>query len=287
MSSGWVCVHRSMLKWEWASDPATGWLFMHLLLKANYEPSRWKGNEIGRGQLVVGRKQLAKDTGLSEQQVRTALDKLKSTSSLTIKATNRFSIITICNYDKYQDIQKDNNQQINQQPNQQATNKQPTDNQQATTSKQLNNLNKKTKKQETTIQRCAYGECLNVLLSDDEHIKLTQKYGANALNVGIDILDSWIASKPGQLSWFEKKYSSAFAVLKPKNSWVWQRVAESAVSRPTSNGLPMTKAEIKQQKILDQIEKYKQMEEIENEQNGSSTVVGSYRVSVSDQRRIE
>ena len=61
------------------------------------------------------------------------MERLKSTNELTIKSTNRYSIITICNYDSYQLSEDDNNQQANQ-PN---PNKQPATNQQLTTTKKL------------------------------------------------------------------------------------------------------------------------------------------------------
>lgn len=123
-----------------------------------------------------------------------------------------------------------------------------------------------------------YGEGLNVLLSDDEHIQLTNRHGANALNVAIDILDAWIASKPDGLAWFSKKYSSAFAVLNPKNSWVWQRVAETSQA---PNSQPMTKAEIKIQKQMDLIAKYKlEEEQADNEKIGSGSIIDSHRVTI-------
>jgi len=98
---------------------------MVLLLKANYKQTQWRGQTIHPGQLVTGRKQLSEWTGLSEQQIRTFLKRLKSTSNLTIKTTNKYSIITITNWEKYQETEE----------NQPAT--QPTNNQQITTSKKL------------------------------------------------------------------------------------------------------------------------------------------------------
>lgn len=169
------------------------------------------------------------------------------------------------------------------QPIPQAKRKQnPTPSSSSSSSTSLSNSTSVETKQETTIQRCAYGECLNVLLSDDEHIKLTQKYGANALNVAIDVMDAWIASKPNGLTWFQKKYSSAFSVMNSKSSWVWQRVAESA-ARPTSKGLPMTKQEIKIQKQMDLIAKYKlEEEQADNEKIGSGAIVDSHRITISN-----
>lgn len=71
---------------------------------------------------------MVEGTGISEQSIRTALTKLKSTSEITIQPTNKFSIITICKYEDYQRRESSTGQHINQQTNQQLTNNQPTTN---------------------------------------------------------------------------------------------------------------------------------------------------------------
>lgn len=128
--AGWLKLHRTISDWEWYTDANVMRLFLHLLIKANYKPSRFRGFDVPVGSVVAGRTALSAQLGMSEQQVRTALDKLLSTNEITINSTNKFSIISICCWDKYQDD--------NQQDNHQVTNKQPTDNQQVTTSKEGN-----------------------------------------------------------------------------------------------------------------------------------------------------
>ena len=125
LQNGFIALHRSLLSWGWHTDPATGWLFVNLLLMANWTDSEWQGMTIERGQLVTGRKALAAQTGLSERQIRTALDHLKSTNELTIKSTNKFSLITIVNYRKFQDVQSDIDQQNDQQVDQRPTSNRP------------------------------------------------------------------------------------------------------------------------------------------------------------------
>lgn len=120
----WVKLHYKFLKWEWYKDANTCRLFIHCLLSANWKESRYEGNVIPRGSFVTGRKKLAEELGLTEQEIRTALKHLISTSELTIKKTNKFSIISVKNYERYQEV--------NQQTNQQLTNNQPTTNQQLT-----------------------------------------------------------------------------------------------------------------------------------------------------------
>jgi len=133
MSKGWIKLHRSLLDWEWYTDQNTTRLFIHLLLRANHKEKKWRGNLIKPGQVLTGRKALSEETGLSEQQVRTSLNKLKSTNEITIISTKSHSMITVSAWDSHQ--------QDNQQDNQRATNEQPTSNQQVTTNKNVKNGN--------------------------------------------------------------------------------------------------------------------------------------------------
>lgn len=77
--------------------------------------------DLEPGQFVFGRKAAAKELKISEQTIRTCVQKLKTLQNLTIHATNKFSVISIINWEAYQ--QED--QQTNQQTNQQLTSNQP------------------------------------------------------------------------------------------------------------------------------------------------------------------
>ena len=124
---GWISLHRKFTTWEWYQDSKMVHLFIHLLLQANHDSKKWQGFVIERGQCVVGVKQLNKDLKISIQSIRTCLMKLKSSEILTIKSTNKFSIITVLNYDTYQSEEGRTNK---------LTNKPLTNNQQTTNYKQ-------------------------------------------------------------------------------------------------------------------------------------------------------
>jgi len=135
-NNSWIKLYRKFEEWEWFHISEMVHLFINLLIKANNKDRKWRGILIKRGQLITGRIQLSQDTGISEQSIRTYLERLKSTSEITIKSTNKYSIITILKYDDYQVIPIETNQQINQQTNQQLTSNQPATNQQLTTTKE-------------------------------------------------------------------------------------------------------------------------------------------------------
>ena len=109
--NGYIRLFRKFTQWEWYKNINTKILFLHCLLKANWEDSKFEGQVIKRGSFVTGRKKLAKELCITEQQVRTALQHLVSTNEITIKKTNKYSIITINNYDMYQFANQENNQQ--------------------------------------------------------------------------------------------------------------------------------------------------------------------------------
>lgn len=137
-SKGWIKLHRDILEWEWYDDINTRILFIHLLLTANYTEKKWRSITIKEGQLCTGRESLAKSSGLSEQSVRTSLNKLKLTNEITIHTTAKHSIISIVNWSKYQTA--------NQQLTLNLTNDQPTTNQQLTTTKERKELKKEKNK---------------------------------------------------------------------------------------------------------------------------------------------
>lgn len=101
--STWIKLDRNITKWGWYTDTNTKAVFIHLLLKANTTDSTFLGKKVKRGELVTSQKNLAHDLGLTIFNIRTALRHLQATGEVTVKTTNKFSVITVLNYNKYQD----------------------------------------------------------------------------------------------------------------------------------------------------------------------------------------
>lgn len=144
MDEGYIKLFRSMTSWEWYQDSNTKVVFLHLLLNANLEETRYMNHVIPKGGLVIGRKRLAADLGITERAVRTALKHLKMTNEVTIESTNRFSIVTIVNWEKYQI----NPKRVTNKTTNEVTNKRPTSDQQVTTEKEYKNKELKNIKEE-------------------------------------------------------------------------------------------------------------------------------------------
>lgn len=112
MCKGFMRFSRERVsEFEWLSNPTICYFFFRLLFKANYKDGRWQGVEVKRGQLLTGRKSLSEEFNLTERQVRTCLEKLTSTGYIDQQTTNKYTIITICNYDSWQSFEDVNDQQ--------------------------------------------------------------------------------------------------------------------------------------------------------------------------------
>lgn len=185
--SGWIKIHRQILEWEWYSDNNAFRVFMHLILKANHKDKRFKGIELKAGSVVTSRDILAIETGLSVRQIRTALDKLKTTNEVTIKTSSKGTIIQVVNYEKYQIATSE------------TTNERPANDQQTTSNKNI-------KKERSIFKAPSFDEltafCLehNLDLSINDFLNY---YDSNGWMVGKNKMKDWKAtarrwSKPKQ-----------------------------------------------------------------------------------------
>lgn len=179
MNQGWIKLHRALMDWEWYDDIITRGIFIHCLLRANHTDTNWRGIELKRGQFVTSLKHLAEENGISVQTLRTHLKRLKSTRELTIKSTNKNSIITVCKYESYQSEKSEANTQTNTQTNKQVTSNQQATNIQLTTDKNdKNNKNVNNEKNHHQAEKNDDDDLISLI--DIEKLKKEYK--------GIDVL---------------------------------------------------------------------------------------------------
>lgn len=124
MAGNFIKIDRKILKWEWWSDINTFRLFMYMLINAYWKDGNYKGKIIERGSFPSSISKLSKETNLSVMEIRTSLKHLQLTGEITSKATNKFTIFTVVNYNLYQTDNKQDNKQITSN----LTNNQQTDN---------------------------------------------------------------------------------------------------------------------------------------------------------------
>ena len=201
--STFIKLNRNITKWRWYTNANTVRVWLHLLISANIAPYEFENIRIERGQLVTSHENLANTLKLSIQEVRTALNHLKSTGEITTTAHRRFQVISIVNYNLYQGELTGT-----------ATSYQQADNILSTSYQQQyknikNNKNDKeiymSVSKESKTPKHKYGEYNNVLLTDEEYDKLKSEY--SDYESRIEKLSSYIASTG-------KKYKSHYATIK-------------------------------------------------------------------------
>ncbi len=100
--STFVKVDRNIINWRWFHKPNTMLVWLWLILSANIEDHDFMNETIHRGEVATSRKSISAATGLSEREVRTALEHLKSTGEIAVRVRSKYQVITILCYEKYQ-----------------------------------------------------------------------------------------------------------------------------------------------------------------------------------------
>jgi len=117
LHNGWLQNHRM-----WAF-----WCFC--LLKASHQNVEvtvgYQRIPLKAGQFIFGRLTAAKELKMTERQIRTCQSSLISTGNLSVKTSNKFSIITVINWGSYQGIAQERDSQGVILPVQQPTSGRP------------------------------------------------------------------------------------------------------------------------------------------------------------------
>ena len=106
MNRGYVRLWRKSLDPGWIKNHKLWAFWTYCLLKASHkEFDAIVGLQVVHlmpGQFIFGLRVASKETGLTIREIRTILDFLRKAENLTIKTTNKFSVITIINWHTYQ-----------------------------------------------------------------------------------------------------------------------------------------------------------------------------------------
>lgn len=100
--NGFISLDRKILQWEhWKKSKITH-LFIYLLLKAEFRDVKRDGILIKRGSVQISLPKISSETGLSIQNIKTALKALVKTKEVTDKKISGRRIITVVKYNEYQ-----------------------------------------------------------------------------------------------------------------------------------------------------------------------------------------
>nr|WP_297934950.1 hypothetical protein [uncultured Lachnoclostridium sp.] len=98
----WIKLYRKLCEWNWYKSPHMVHLIVHFMLKG--EPILQSDGKV-LWQLTTSYKMLNKETGMSIQTLRSCIKKLKNAGEIAVLVfpTHQFSIVTLCNYNSYED----------------------------------------------------------------------------------------------------------------------------------------------------------------------------------------
>lgn len=153
MNNGYIRIYRQLIEWEWFTEPNTLQVWIYCLMRANWKDNRFRGQLIPRGSFVTSQANIGEDLNLTIREVRTALNHLKSTGEITVKTTNKWSVITVENYSLYQDDDDDSDRQNDTQADTQTTTKRQSNDIQTTTNEESKESNKVIKKNINTVSK--------------------------------------------------------------------------------------------------------------------------------------
>lgn len=157
---GYIKLSRALKYWRYKKKPNYVALWIHMLQEAYFKDGYFGTVQVKRGQFVTSYQKLADETGLTVRQVRSIIGNLVG-EELSVKTTNKYSLITILKYDEYQGSDEKSDKQ---------NDKQVTSNRQAND----NYIRKKESKKERIDILPTYDTSLNKVMSEEEEMELLE-----------------------------------------------------------------------------------------------------------------
>jgi DNA-binding Lrp family transcriptional regulator len=110
---GWVKTHRKIIDWRYFKNSEIFHVWTTLLILANYkEGFTADGTKLNAGQLMTSNKSLSEKTGLSESKIFRIIEKLKIEGQIEKQGSNKNTVITIVNYEIYQEHEMQIEEQV-------------------------------------------------------------------------------------------------------------------------------------------------------------------------------
>lgn len=119
LSTGFIKLYRSVRSnWLWEESVKKSKLeaWLYLLFAASYTNQKivdgYQIIELNRGQVLTSQERLSIDWGWPRSNVRRFLDLLQRDGMILVKSGQKMTIITICNYDTYNDRRPESGQKV-------------------------------------------------------------------------------------------------------------------------------------------------------------------------------
>lgn len=211
LDSGMIKNHKLWTFWTWC------------LMKATHQPYEYtigyQRVNCELGQFPFGRKIASHELNMPEATIRKCLSTLVKSENLTIKSTNKYSIITILNWDSYQ----------SREPSIEPTSKPTTEPATEPTTGHIQEHKEHKKKRNNkenlptieSSQKKQYGDY--VFLTEEEYLRLCDTFGANVTDEKIQDLDDYMGSMG-----LQKKYKDHNRTIR---AWI-RRDKKNSKSKP-------------------------------------------------------
>lgn len=98
MKEGYVKLRKNLSNESWYTDHACVIVYIHLLCKANWKPSTYKGITIHAGQLATSFGKIAEETALTKSSVRTACKRLEEMKEIRVQPCGNYTIFTFVHW---------------------------------------------------------------------------------------------------------------------------------------------------------------------------------------------
>lgn len=112
MSGDWIKLHRQALDSRVFSSAAIWQLWCYLLLKANWKETYYELERIGPGELIFGRNAAANDLKCPASTIYRNMKKLEDMGMIELKPNNKWTTVSICNWETYQNTKKQSEHQM-------------------------------------------------------------------------------------------------------------------------------------------------------------------------------
>jgi len=99
--SGWYKQQRNLSERPWYKDSTMVHLYHFLKERAYVTEGRYEGQIIRRGSCPITRPEMSELTGMSLRTIDRVLRRLISYGEIIVRGNNRFSVVTVCDYDSY------------------------------------------------------------------------------------------------------------------------------------------------------------------------------------------
>jgi hypothetical protein len=98
---GFVKIPRRWWNTLATAPPAWVKVWLYVAINANIRPGMFFGRTINPGQIAFSVANLARQCGVSVDQTRAALEAIQKANAGTIETTNKYSVLTLLDWDDY------------------------------------------------------------------------------------------------------------------------------------------------------------------------------------------